>query len=53
MITSTCRVSSSSTVSESHCPWYVHSTFGTSLTSSGQLAMISSARAKVVGYLEL
>ena len=35
MIASPRRISPSSTVSESHCPWYGHNAFGTSLISSG------------------
>ena len=45
MITSPCRISLSSTVSESHCPWYGRNALGTSLISSGHPAMIVSARA--------
>ena len=45
MIASPCRISPSSTVSESHCPWYGHNAFGTSLISSGHPVMIVSARA--------
>ena len=32
-------------MSESHCPWYGHNAFGTSLISSGHPVMIVSARA--------
>ena len=45
MIASPCRISPSSTVSESLCPWYGHNAFGTSLISSGNPAMIVSVRA--------
>ena len=45
MIASPRRISPSSTVSESRCPWYGHNAFGTSLISSGHPAMIVSARA--------
>ena len=47
MIASPYRISPSSTVSESHCPWYDHNAFGTSLIdlSSGHPVMITSARA--------
>ena len=45
MIASPHRISPSSTVSESCCPWYGHNAFGTSLISSGHPAMIVSARA--------
>ena len=39
MIASPYRISPSSTVSESCCPWYGHNTFGTSLILSGHPAM--------------
>ena len=45
MIASLHRISPTSTVSESHCPWYGHNAFGTSLISSGHPVMIVSARA--------
>ena len=45
MIASPHRISPSSTVSESHCPWYGRNAFGTCLISSGHLVMIVSARA--------
>ena len=45
MIASPRRISPSSTVSESRCPWYGRNAFGTSLISSGHPAMIVSARA--------
>ena len=44
MIASPCRISPLPTVSESHCPWYGCSAFGTSLILSGHPAMIMSAR---------
>ena len=44
MIASPNRISPSSTVSESHCPWYGCNAFGRSLISSGYPAMIVSAR---------
>ena len=45
MIASPCRISPSSTVSESSCPWYGHNAFGTLLISSDHPVMITSARA--------
>ena len=45
MIASPHRIGPSSTVSESHCPWYGLSAFGTSLMLPGQPAIIMSARA--------
>ena len=45
MIASPHRISPSSTVNESCCPWYGCNAFGTSLISSGYPAMIVSARA--------
>ena len=45
MIASPHRISPSSTVSESHCPWYGCNAFGTSLISSGHPVMMASARA--------
>ena len=50
MIASPCRISPSSTVSESHCPWYGHNAFGTSLISSGHPAMIMSVIAMCVQH---
>ena len=45
MIVSPHRISPSSTVNESHCPWYGCNAFGTSLISSGHpVMMIMSAR---------
>ena len=43
MIASPHRISPSSTVSESCCPWYGHNAFGTSLISSDHPATIMSA----------
>ena len=48
MIASPHRISPSSTVSESHCPWYGHKAFGTSLISSGHPVMIVSARVLII-----
>ena len=45
IIASQHKISPSSTMSESHCPWYGHNAFRTSLMSSGHPAMIMSARA--------
>ena len=45
MIASPCRISPSSTVSASRCPWYGHNAFGTSLILSGHPVMVVSARA--------
>ena len=42
MIASPYRISLSSTLSESCCPWYGHNAFGTSLISSGHPATIMS-----------
>ena len=50
MIASPHRISPSSTVSESHCPWYGRNAFETSLISSGHPVMIVSVRALSRGH---
>ena len=48
MIASPRRISPSSTVGESRCPWYGRNAFGTSLISSGHPVMIVSAHIVIV-----
>ena len=50
MIASPRRISPSSTVSESCCPWYGHNAFGTSLISFGHPVMIYLQGHLAVGH---